>query len=198
MMPCHDAFGDMKFCGAVRRRRRPLHAPSSALEAPRPRLGRCAATCRRPGPRRRRRTHPGAGPAATKAGTTGLPWQTLAGVVQTEGGGRGWLPRARCPSRASAGARPARGTGRASASRTSSSACRSPPARTSRGTWRLDSLLFTSDNRLHAIVSAASLAEILSSGSHTCKPRHQMVRKQTDSFPVWVQGVCADQHLLHH
>ena len=62
----------------------------------------------------------------------------------------------------------------------------------------LDSLLFTSDNRLHAIVSAASLAVILSSGSHTCKPRHQMVRKQTDSLPVWVQGVCADQHLLHH
>ena len=26
----------------------------------------------------------------------------------------------------------------------------------------------------------------------------KMVRKQTDSFPVWVQGVCADQHLLHH
>ena len=51
-------------------------------------------------------------------------------------GGRAGLPRARCPSRASAGARPARGTGRASASRTSSSACRSPPARTSRGTWR--------------------------------------------------------------
>ena len=132
-----------------------------------------------------------------KRARRGCPDKHSPGCSETEGGGRGC--RGRDAPAAQAQARDQRG-GQGAQAPAEPAAARAAARQLTRaeepGAW--DSLLFTSDNRLHAIVSAASLAVILSSGSHTCKPRHQMVRKQTDSFPVWVQGVCADQHLLHH